>query len=369
MAEPGVERRGLVPRGKARLFVMGGVWFLLGVAVIWVAGWVAARLSVVLIPTGIALLLAALFGPAAGVLQRWGLPRVLAATVVLIGGLALVGGLIYGVSAAIAAGLPELRASVGETYEQLRSWLAGGPFGLEGRDLDSMVEEGRNWLNERRGSLVAGAWGVFSSVGGVLAGSVLTIFVVVFLVGDGARLWAAVVRPLPARAAGVVDRAGRRAFRDLTSYVRATVAVAFIDAIGIGLGLWITGVPLALPLAALVFIGAFVPLVGAFASGLLAVLVALVSQGPVIALIVFAIVIGVQQLEGNVFEPLLMSGAVKLHPLVVGLAVATGVHLAGIAGALLAVPLLTTVRAVVATVLNEPGPEPEPERAANENAI
>jgi putative heme transporter len=126
--------------------------------------------------------------------------------------------------------------------------------------------------------------------------------------------------------------------------------VALIDAVGIGIGLWATGVPLVIPLAALVFLGAFVPLIGAFVTGLLAVLVALVSQGPLIALIVAGIVVGVQQLEGNVFEPLLTSNAVKLHPVAVILAVTVGVSQAGIIGALLAVPVFTTVRAIFTTV-------------------
>jgi predicted PurR-regulated permease PerM len=318
---------------------------------LWVLLRVVTALTVVVIPLAIALLLAALFAPLVAWLSRRGLPRAAATAVVLLGGLAAVGGLLWFVIRAIVTGLPDLRTRLNDSYTQLRDWLSTGPLGLSGDELDRMLTQGRDWVSRNQQNLVSGAFGVFSTLGAVLAGLAMALFILIFFVHDGRRMWNSLLRPVPERARDKAERAGARAFHDLGAFVRATIAVALIDAVGIGLGLWITGVPLVIPLAALVFLGAFVPLVGAFVSGLAAALVALVSQGPLIALIVVAIVIVVQQLEGNVLEPLITSNAVKLHPVAVLLAVAIGVTQAGIAGALLAVPLLTTIRAIVSTYL------------------
>lgn len=335
--------------GRAALLCLQ---LLLIAAALWLLGRVLAQLSVVVIPLGIALLLAGLFAPPAGWLARRGLPRPLATVIVLLAGLAAVGGLVFFIVTAISSGLPGLQVQVGQSVGQLQTWLTNGPLNLKPSQVDSLLAEVRDWSGRNSRQLVSGAWGVFSTAGSVLAGLALSIFILIFLVLDGRRLWTDVISPLPDSIRTTVDQAGSRSFKDLIGFVRATVAVAAIDAVGIGIGLWIVGVPLVIPLAALVFLGAFVPLIGAFVSGLLAVLVALVAKGPVAALIVVAIVIGVQQLEGNVLEPLLMSNAVRLHPVAVILVVAIGVNQAGIAGALLAVPLLTTLRATAATVLD-----------------
>jgi len=217
------------------------------------------------------------------------------------------------------------------------------------------VNQGQEWVSRNRSGLVSGVWGVLSTAGTVLAGLALVLFLLIFFVYDGDRLWRGVVRPLPSRHRERVLEAGSRAFHDLHAYIRTTLIVALIDAVGIGLGLWLTGVPLVLPLAGLVFLGAFVPVIGAFVTGIVAVLVALVSQGFVVALIVTGVVILVQQLEGNVFEPLLMSRAVRLHPVAVILGLAIGAELAGVVGALLAVPVMLTVRSVAAPFLAEDG--------------
>jgi putative heme transporter len=251
--------------------------------------------------------------------------------------------------ATLVDGLPDLGSRLDESYRQLREWLMSGPAGLSGDQLDRMLEDARNWLVENRSRFASGALGVLATAGTMLAGLVLVVFVLIFFLHGGARMWRGTTEPLPEPARTRVRAAGDRAFHDLTAYVRTTLLVALIDAVGIGLGLWLTGVPLVLPLSALVFFGAFVPIVGAFVTGLVAVLVALVSQGLVVALIITGVVIAVQQLEGNVLEPLLMSKSVKLHPVAVLLAIAVGVELAGIVGALFAVPLLATVRAAFRT--------------------
>jgi predicted PurR-regulated permease PerM len=209
-----------------------------------------------------------------------------------------------------------------------------------------MLDEAKDWVNRNRSQLASGALGVLATAGAILAGLAVVVFLLIFFLHEGSRMWRGTTQFLPEPGRTRVREAGDRAFHDLTAYVRTTMLVALIDAVGIGLGLWVTGVPLVLPLSALVFFGAFVPIVGAFVTGIVAVLVALVSQGFVVALIVAGVVIAVQQLEGNVLEPLLMSKSVKLHPVAILVAITVGVELAGIVGALFAVPVLAAARAV-----------------------
>jgi putative heme transporter len=332
------------------------VQFLIIAATVWVAWQVVSRVAFVLVMVAVAILLAALFVPGVTFLRDRGVPKPLAASAVLLLGLAALGGLVTLVVTSLVNGLPDLGERLGESVRELRRWLT--TFGLSPEQLDNMINQGKEWVSSNRSGLVSGVWGVLSTAGAVLVAVALVLFLLIFFVFDGERLWRGLLRPLPRSNREQVGEAGARAFRDLTSYVRTTLVVALIDAVGIGLGLWITGVPLVLPLAGLVFLGAFVPVIGAFATGIVAVLVALVSQGFVVALIVAGIVIAVQQLEGNVFEPLLMSHAVRLHPVGVILGVAIGAELAGIVGALLAVPVMTTVRSATRPLFTEDNPRP-----------
>ncbi len=330
--------------------------FLVVAATVWVVGQVLSRLAFVAVPIAIAILLAALFVPGVELLHGRGVSRPLAATGVLVLGIVALGALVTVVVTSVVDGLPALGDRLSESVNELRDWLP--TVGLRPEQLDDMVNQGKEWLSRNRSGLVSGVWGVLSTAGTVLAGLALVLFLLIFFVYDGARLWRGLLRPLPRRHRERVHEAGRRAFRDLTAYVRTTLIVALIDAVGIGLGLWLTGVPLVLPLAGLVFLGAFVPVIGAFVTGIVAVLVALVSKGVVVALIVAGVVIAVQQLEGNVFEPLLMSHAVRLHPVAVILGLAIGAELAGVIGALLAVPVMATARSVMAPLLTEGSPPP-----------
>jgi predicted PurR-regulated permease PerM len=353
--------------GVLRRTALTCLYVLIIAATLWVLGQVVARLVIVVVPVAVALLLAALLVPGVALLVRWGLPRALATLTVLLGGLAVIGGFLFFMVSAFISGLPDLRTQLDKSYSQLRDWL-NDSLGVSGAQLDKMLDDGKNWFTEHRSELASGALGALSTAGAALAGFALVVFVLIFFLYDGPRMWRVLISPVPERARPRIDKAGSSAFRDLTAYVRATVLVALIDAVGIGLGLLITGVPLVLPLAALVFFSAFVPVVGAFVSGLVAVLIALVSQGPLVALIILAVVIVVQQLEGNVFEPLIMSKSVKLHPVAVILAVAVGVELAGVIGALFAVPVLATVRAAVSSLreTREPGGAGEPREPTTE---
>ena len=187
------------------------------------------------------------------------------------------------------------------------------------------------------------------------------LFATFFFLRDGNRIWRFLVRLLPVAARWKVDDAGRASWATLGAYVRATVLVAFIDAVGIGIFLVVFDVPFAFPLAALVFLGAFIPIVGAFLSGVVAVLVALVDSGPVTALIILGVVIGVQQVEGHLLQPLIMGRAVAIHPLAVIIGIAAGVVLAGITGALVAVPLIAVLNTAVRRLAARSVPDTPPD--------
>ncbi|HEX6354674.1 AI-2E family transporter [Actinophytocola sp.] len=330
---------------KLRKVALTCLYLLIIAVTLWVVGQVIARLTVIVVPLAVALLLAALFAPGVTWLHGRGVPRGLAAAAVLLTGLAAVGGLIYFMVSTLVDGLPDLGDRLDESYRQLRDWLTNGPLGLSAEQLDRMLDEAKDWVTRNRSQLASGALGVLATAGTILAGLAVVVFVLIFFLHEGSRMWRGTTEFLPEPGRTRVREAGERAFHDLTAYIRTTMLVALIDAVGIGLGLWVTGVPLVLPLSALVFFGAFVPIVGAFVTGIVAVLVALVSQGFIVALIVAGVVIAVQQLEGNVLEPLLMSKSVKLHPVAILVAITVGVELAGIVGALFAVPVLATVRA------------------------
>jgi predicted PurR-regulated permease PerM len=201
-------------------------------------------------------------------------------------------------------------------------------------------------LSQNRGRLTSGALGAAGTIGEIITGALLTLFATIFFIKDGRQIWTWLVRLFPLGSRERVAGAGERAWRTLISYVHATIAVAFVDAFFIGLGAALLGVPLALPLAVIVFLFSFIPIVGATLYGLIAVLIALVAEGPLKALILLAIVVAVQQLEGHILQPLLLGRAVKVHPLAIVFGIATGTLLAGIIGALLAVPIV----AVIATV-------------------
>ena len=208
---------------------------------------------------------------------------------------------------------------------------------------------------DNREAVTSSAVTTAASVGRVVTGLVLVMFILFFFLRDGRKIWTWIVGLAPRRARVKVHDAADRAWWTLAGYVRATVLVAFVDAIGIGLGLVILGVPLALPLTAFVFLASFIPIIGALVSGIVAVLVALVTVGLVKAIIVLAVVIAVQQLEAHVLQPVLMGRAVHVHPLAVALSIAAGVIIAGISGALLAVPIAACANAVVKSLAGKDG--------------
>jgi predicted PurR-regulated permease PerM len=353
-----LEVTNVVPRG---LRVSAAVaWrFVVVIAGLYVLIWLAGYFSTVLIPVAIALLLAALMAPGVEKLVELKVPRGLAVAIVLVAGLALLGGVLTFVISEFANGLPQLQTQVGNSLETIKNWLFNGPLHLQKDQLQGFINNIFDSIKANQAAITSGALTTAASIGELLAGFVLTLFILIFFLSDGARIWKFLTRGVPEPVRDRVDVAGRRGFSSLVHYVRATAAVAVVDAVGIGIGLWIVGVPLVVPLAALVFLGAFIPIVGAVIAGTVAILVALVAQNFVSALIVLAIVIAVMQLEGHVLQPWLLGRAVRLHPLAVVVAITAGLVAGGIPGALLSVPLLAVLNAGIKSLLHDHEVEPE----------
>ncbi len=328
-------------------------WRLLAISgMLVVLGYIVITLRVVVIPVAVALLLTALLGPVVDWLTEHRVPRGLATLVVLVGGLALIGGLLVFVIRAFVSGLPDLQAQVVNSLNTVRVWLQRPPFGLPSINLQNPANSLSQWLQANRNAITSGALSTAFTVGQYLTGAALTLFTLIYFLYGGRSIWLFLVRGVPQSVRSRVDLAGCRAFASLGGFIRATVLVAVVDAIGIGIGLVVVGAPLVVPLAALTFLAAFIPVIGAVVSGVLAVLIVLVAKGLVPALIVLGVVVVVQQLEGNVLQPLLMGRAVELSGIAVVLAVAIGSVLAGIAGALLSVPLLAVLNAGIRALLS-----------------
>ncbi|MEV6813588.1 AI-2E family transporter [Micromonospora sp. NPDC051296] len=337
-------------------------WRLIAVGIVfWALLKIVGTISIVIIPLAVAMLLSALLAPAVGWLLRARFPRSLATAVVLVGGLVAVIGTLTLVVNEFIRGVPELAKKSTQGLQQIQDWLQTGPLHLSDNDLNRYLEEAQQWVNNNTERFTSGALSTATTLAEVLTGTVLVLFATFFFLRDGNMIWRFLVRLLPVAARWKVDDAGRASWATLVAYVRATLLVAFIDALGIGVFLFIFDVPFALPLAALVFLGAFIPIVGATLSGGVAVLVALVDSGPVTALIILGVVIGVQQVEGHILQPLIMGRAVAIHPLAVIIGLAAGVVLAGITGALVAVPLIAVLNTAVRRLAARRVPDTPPD--------
>lgn len=337
-----VDERARVPR-TLRVTAALGWRALVVVAALYVVGQVLATLASVVVPVAIALLLAALLTPAVHWLTERRVPRWVATAVVMTSALAVLGGVLSFVVIAFVNGVPDLAVQLTAGVDALADWLTNGPLRISPEQLSSAQQDLLGLIGDNQGALTTGALTTAAALGETLAEILLVVFTLIFFLQGGAGIWQFLLLAVPSDVRARGDVAGRRGLAALVSYVRATAVVAVVDAVAIGIGLGVLGVPLAVPLSALVFLGAFVPIIGALVGGGAAVLVALVAQGPVSALIVLAIIVAVMQLEGHVLQPLLLGRAVRLHPLAVVLAVATGLLVAGIAGALFSVPLLAVL--------------------------
>ena len=317
------------------------------IVVIGVLIWLLSYISLIIIPLMVAALLAGLLQPVVRFLHKAKVPGGLAVAITILGFLGLMGGALSLVGRQLFFGFRELWDQALEGVRQIQGWLTDGPLALTSAQLNDYINELLDQLQDNSSAILSSALSVGSTAGHLVTGLLLAIFALIFFLLDGERIWMFVVGLLPKRARAASNGAGRKGWYSLVQYIRVQVFVAFVDAVGIGAGAAIIGVPLALPLSVLVFIGSFIPIVGALVTGFVAVLLALVANGWVNALIMLAIVLGVQQLESHVLQPLIMGKAVSLHPLAVVIAVAGGTMVAGIPGALFAVPLLAIVNTVV----------------------
>lgn len=315
-----------------------------GYGVLWLLG----HFSVITFPLAIALLVAALCTPLVTTLRRLGLPRGPSTGIVMVLGIGTVALLLTFVGQQVAQGATDLADSVVEGLQQIREWMRTGPLNISDSQLDGYIKEVQGAITDSTGTdgMVTRVTEVGTALGHVVAGFFIVLFSTYFFLADGERIWSWMVRIAPRAARERVDASGRVAWRSLTQFVRATVLVALADAIGIMIVAALLGVPFIVAIGVLVFLGAFVPMIGATVAGSVAILVALVDQGPVTALLMFGGVILVQQIEGHILQPFLMGRFVSLHPLGVIVAIGCGVLVAGVAGALIAVPLAAAGNAV-----------------------
>ncbi|PJJ43037.1 AI-2E family transporter [Glutamicibacter mysorens] len=329
---------------------MAAAWawrFLIIVAAVGVLVWALSKVSLLVIPVLVAALLAGLLSPVVNTMNRkLAVPRGLAVGITLIGFLALVTAGLSVAGQKLSAGFTALWTQALSGIEQVQDWLFNGPLKLTNDDLQNVLDDALVQLRGNATNILSEAISWTSAIGQILTGTLLAVFALIFLLLDGRKIGLFLVNLLPRRARPAMDGALTRGWGSLVRYVRVQMVVALIDAIGIGFGAFFLGVPLAMPLGVLVFVGSFIPIVGALFTGALAVLLALVANGWINALIMLAVVLLVQQAESNILQPLIMGKAVSLHPLAVVLAVAGGTMLAGIPGALFAVPLLAVINAV-----------------------
>jgi predicted PurR-regulated permease PerM len=302
------------------------------------------QLRLIVIPLLVAVLVSALLVPFVSFLVRHRWPKGLAIGVTVLGTLAVVGGLITLAATQIAAGSADLSTKFQASIESLKAALLTSPLQISEAELNGYLQEASKAVQADSQVFITGALSFGSSLGHVLTGALLTVFSLLFILIDGKGIWDWIVRIFPRRARAAVDGAGIAGWSTLGNFAKVQILVASIDAIGIGVGAALLGVPLAVPIGILVFLGSFIPIVGAVATGIVAVIIALLFNGPGYALAMLGVVLLVQQVEGHVLQPLIMGTAVKVHPLAVVLAVGAGSLLAGIPGALFAVP--------VAAVLN-----------------
>lgn len=342
--------------------------------VIAAAGYLIARVlgffAVITLPLVVALLIAALVTPVVAGLHRIGVPRRLAAVLVVIGGIAFVALLLTFAGQQVAQGAADLADQVVEGLEEVRNWLQTGPLNATDSQINDVIQSAQDAISRQsqEGGALSRVTEFGTAVGHVVAGFFIVLFATFFFLADGDRIWAWLVRLAPRAAREHVDGSGRVAWVSLTQFVRATVIVAATDAIGIMIVAAVLQVPFVMAIGVLVFLGAFVPMVGATIAGIVAILVALVAQGPITALFMLGGVIAVQQLEGHVLQPFLMGRFVSLHPLGVIVAIGCGVLVAGIAGALVAVPLAAAGNAVVQHLASDTDiGEEEPEEELEED--
>jgi putative heme transporter len=360
------QRRPDVPPALRRLAAWS--WRLL--VILTAAGlvlYLLILLKVIVVPVIVALFLATLLVPMVSWLERRGWRHLPAVVAVFIGTVLLLAAIVAGFIPLIGNELDDLRQRADEGVEEVQRFIASRPFGLTEEEINRYLEQARERFTENSTGLTRSAVAGVTLVGEVITGLILALFLTFFFVKDSQRFTRWILDFVGPARAGHLREVGRRSATAVSGYLRGQASVGAVDAVFIGIGLAILGVPLVVPLAFLTFVAAFLPLVGAVVAGALAALVALVTKGLTTALIVVGITLLVQQLEGHLLAPLLLGRAVALHPVVIILALAAGSILGGIIGAFLAVPIAAVLTAVGTYLRGEPvgepadAGEPEPE--------
>ncbi|WP_082764001.1 AI-2E family transporter [Frondihabitans sp. PAMC 28766] len=332
---------------------IAGAWgwrILVVVACLAVLVWLITTLAEIVVPFLIALLISALLKPFVTDLVRVGWPKWVSIIVVILAAVVVFGGLVLLVVMQVRSGLPALEKETTSRIKVIQDFLAGPPFNLTSSDYSKYIDDATNALQSSSKSILSGAVSVGSTAGHVIADALLTVFATIFMLIDGEGVWKWSVRLFPKRARAAADGAGQSGWTTLTRFVRVQIFVAACDGLGVGLVAFFLGLPLAVPIGVLVFLASFIPVVGAIVSGAFAVLIALLFVGPVPAIIMLAGVLAVHLLEAHVLQPLVMGNAVRVHPLAVVFAVAGGSYIAGVPGALFAVPTIAVVNVMVTYV-------------------
>jgi putative heme transporter len=311
---------------------------VLGAAVVLTL-WVLSKLRVVVVPVLASVLIATLLVPPTDFLRRRGMPSALATGLVMALSVLALAGVFALIGPPFVDQFDELEQSVEEGIDEVIGWLVQGPLHLERSEIDDAIDRGVSALGEQSGSIGQGVLSGASLLAEIVAGLLLLIVLVFFLVHDGRSMWSWAVSLAPARHREKMDGAGREVWSAISGYMRGVALIAVVDAVLIGIALALIGVPLVVPLMVVVFLGAFVPLVGAFVAGAIAALVALISEGIVAAGLVTAAIFVIQQVEGDLLYPNIVGRVIRLHPVAILLALTAGTVIAGIVGALLAVPV------------------------------
>lgn len=341
-------------------------WRLLVLAgLIYVLMQVISVVSLVVIAFAVGLLVTALLQPTVARLRRWGFSQGLATATTFVGGFVAIGLIGWFVVWQIMENIDDLTDRIQQGIDDAQEWLIDGPFHVQEKQINNIGNEISDWLGENSSEVTSAGLEGVSYVLEFFSGAAIAAFVTIFLLYDGERIWRWCLNFVPADARDAVAGAGPKVWATLTGYVRGTVLVALIDAVFIGVGIFILDVPMAVPLAVLIFLFAFVPLVGALVSGALAVVVAFVTNGMITALLVLGVVLLVQQIEGHILQPFILGRMVRVHPLAVVLSVAIGTLVAGIPGAVVAVPLIAVLNTAVGYLkayhrehMTDPGPPP-----------
>ncbi|MFF7747954.1 AI-2E family transporter [Streptomyces sp. NPDC007971] len=323
-------------------------WRLLVLAgTVWVLMRVISAVQLVVFAFVIALLVTALLQPTVARLTRRGVPRGPATALTAISGFVVIGLMGWFVTWQVMENIDTLSSQIQNGIDDLRNWLLKSPFHVTDKQINQIAKNLREAIGANADQITSAGLEGVQVIVETLTGILLVFFSTLFLLYDGKRIWEWFLKLVPAAARPGVAGAGPRAWSTLTAYVRGTVLVALIDAIFIGIGIYFLNVPMAVPLAVFIFLFSFIPLVGAVASGALAVIVALVTQGVFTAVMTLVVVLAVQQIEGHILQPFILGRAVRVHPLAVVLTVAAGGMVAGIGGAVVAVPLVAVTNTVV----------------------